>query len=126
MTGSLLVLHTVGHKSGHRGGPRLGYALVDGRVVVVAGYGRATHWFRNALAHPDVQVTLPRAVVAGRAEEITEPAERRRALRAVLLAEGVVGRLSVGDLTEARDERLDKTPAAPTTGHRLGRRPHPH
>jgi deazaflavin-dependent oxidoreductase (nitroreductase family) len=104
----MLVLHTIGHTSGRPRRAPLGYALVDGRVVVVAGYGRATHWFRNALAHPDVEVTLPGSIIAGRAEEITDPGERRRAFRAVVLAEGVVGRLTVGDLTNATDERLNE------------------
>lgn len=107
-TGSMLVLRTVGQRSGLPRQAPLGYALVDGRIVVVAGYGRATHWFRNALANPDVEVALPGAVVAGRAEEITDPEERRQAFRAVILAEGVVGRLAVGDLRSASAECLDE------------------
>jgi hypothetical protein len=82
--------------------------LLDGRVIVVAGYGRATHWFRNAVAHPDVELVLPGAVLSGRAQEITDPDERRRAFRAVVLAEGVVGRLTVGDVATASDERVDE------------------
>jgi deazaflavin-dependent oxidoreductase (nitroreductase family) len=109
--GSMLVLGTVGHRSGLPRRAPLGYALLDGRLIVVAGYGRATHWFRNALAHPDVEVTLPGAVLSGRAQEITDPVERRRAFRVVVLAEGLVGRLTVGDVAAASDARIDELAA---------------
>lgn len=107
-TGSMLVLRTVGHRSGLTREAPLGYALLDGRIVVIAGYGRATHWFRNATAHPDVEVALPGAALAGRAEEITDPELRRRAFRAVIIAEGVVGRLTVGDMEAADDDQVDR------------------
>ena len=105
--GSILVLRTVGRKSGVVREAPLGYAVVDGRVVVIAGYGRAAHWFRNALANPEVEVALPGAVLAGRAEEITEPQARRKAFRAVLAALGMVGRLTLGDLRTRTDEEVD-------------------
>ena len=106
-TGSLLVLRTRGRKTGLVREAPLGYALVDGAIVVVAGYGRAAHWFRNALANPEVEVVLPGAILAGRAEEIRDPIERRVAFRQVIAALGVVGRLTVGDVAGATDERVD-------------------
>lgn len=108
MTGSILVLRTTGRKSGLIREAPLGYVVFDGRVVVVAGYGRACHWFRNALAHPQVEVALPGAVLAGRAEEIVDPGERRRALRAAAAAFGVIGRVTLGDVEQADDPRVDQ------------------
>lgn len=107
LTGSILVLRTTGRKTGQVRSAPLGYALVDGRVVVVAGYGRGCHWFRNAVADPRVEVALPGAVLAGTAEEITDPAERRVAFRAVLAALGSIGRLTLGDVEHADDARVD-------------------
>jgi len=107
VAGSILVLRTTGRKSGLVREAPLGYAVIDGRVVVVAGYGRGAHWFRNALADPDVEVLLPGAVIAGRAEEITEPDERRAAFRTLLESMGVVGRLTLGDVRGASDAEVD-------------------
>jgi deazaflavin-dependent oxidoreductase (nitroreductase family) len=107
-TGSMLLLRTTGRTSGLVREAPLGYALVDGRIMVVAGYGRAAHWFRNALAHPHVEVVLPGAVISGVAEEVTDPLERRRALRATIRAMGVVGRWTLGDLDGASDDRVDE------------------
>ncbi len=105
--GSILVLRTRGRKSGLVREAPLGYAVVDGRVVVVAGYGRGAHWFRNALADPQVEVALPGAVFAGTAEEITDPAERRRAFRVAAAALGTVGRLTLGDVATMPDDEVD-------------------
>ena len=108
MTGSILVLRTTGRKTGLIREAPLGYVVFGGRVVVVAGYGRACHWFRNALANPQVEVALPGAVLAGRAEEIVDPEERRRAMRAVAAAFGVIGRATLGDVEQADDARVDQ------------------
>ena len=98
VAGSILLLRTTGRKSGLIREAPLGYAIVDGRVVVVAGYGRSAHWFRNALAHPEVEVLLPGALLAGLAEEVTEPDECRAAFRTLIATMGVVGTLTLGDV----------------------------
>ena len=105
--GSIMVLRTVGRKSGLVREAPLGYAVLDGRVLVVAGFGRNAHWFRNALANPEVEVALPGAVLAGRAEEVTEPEARRAAFRAVMVALGVVGKLTLGDVSLLTDDEVD-------------------
>jgi deazaflavin-dependent oxidoreductase (nitroreductase family) len=108
LTGSILVLRTTGRKTGLVREVPLGYSVLDGRIVVIAGYGRTCHWFRNALANPQVQVSLPGAVLAGHAEEITDPVNRRRAFRALAAALGVIGRATLGHVEEADDARVDQ------------------
>jgi deazaflavin-dependent oxidoreductase (nitroreductase family) len=107
VAGSILLLRTTGRKSGLVREAPLGYALVDGRVVVVAGYGRGAHWFRNAVAHPEVEVLLPGALFAGRAAEITDPDERRAAFRTLIESMGVVGGLTLGDVRGKTDAEVD-------------------
>jgi deazaflavin-dependent oxidoreductase (nitroreductase family) len=102
------VLRTTGRKTGLVRQAPLGYAVHDGRIVVSAGYGRTCHWFGNALADPQVEVALPGAVLAGRAEEITDPEDRRRTFRAVAAALGVIGRATLGDVEHADDTRVDQ------------------
>lgn len=107
VAGSILLLRTTGRKSGLVREAPLGYTVIDGRVVVVAGYGRGAHWFRNALADPEVEVLLPGALIAGRADEITEPDERRAAFRTLIGSMGVVGRLTLGDIRGMSDAEVD-------------------
>lgn len=112
VTGSMLLLRTRGRRSGLVREAPLGYALRDGEVLVVAGYGRSAHWFANALADPRVEVVLPGARLAGTAREVTDPAERREAFATAIRAMGAVGRATVGDLDDASRERLDELAAA--------------
>jgi deazaflavin-dependent oxidoreductase (nitroreductase family) len=107
VAGSILLLRTTGSKSGLVREAPLGYAVIDGRVVVVAGYGRGAHWFRNAIANPSVEVLLPGALMAGRAEEITEPGPRRAAFRTLIQSMGVVGGLTLGDVRGRSDAEVD-------------------
>ena len=101
------LLRTTGRTSGLVREAPLGYAVIDGRIVVIAGYGRDAHWFRNALAHPDVEVMLPGALLAGRAEELTDPDARRDAFRTLVASMGVVGRLTLGDVAGLGDVEGD-------------------
>jgi len=107
VAGSILLLRTTGRKSGLVREAPLGYTVLDGRVVVVAGYGRTAHWFLNAVADPEVEMMLPGARIAGQAEEITEPDERRAAFRTLIQSMGVVGRLTLGDVSGKGDDEVD-------------------
>jgi len=108
VSGSILMLRTVGRKSGLVREAPLGYAVVDGRVAMIAGYGRDAHWFRNALANPTVEIALPGAVFAGTAEELTDRVVRREAFRAVMAALGTVGQLTLGDTAQMDDDEVDR------------------
>ena len=122
--GSLLVLRATGRTTGQVREAPLGYAVVDGKVVVIAGYGRQAHWFRNAIAHPDVEVLLPGAVLAGHADEVTDPAERRATLRTLISSMGVVGTLTLGDVRKKTDAEVDLLAAGvPHPGDHTDRRP---
>ena len=112
VTGSICVLRTVGRTSGLVREAPLGYVISGGRVIVTAGYGRGSHWFRNALAHPEVDVALPGAVITGRAEEVTDPAERDALFAELLTAMGVVGRTVLGDVTAMPPEQLRRASEA--------------
>ena len=112
LAGSILLLRTTGRSSGLVREAPLGYTVIDGRVVVVAGYGRGAHWFLNALADPQVEVLLPGALIAGHAAEITQPGERRAAFRTLIGSMGVVGRLTLGDVRGKSDAEVDMLASA--------------
>lgn len=103
--GSLLVLRTTGRRSGQQRSTPLGYAVLDGRIVVMAGYGGRSDWFRNALADPRVEVVLPGAVLTGTAAEVTDPEHTQAAVRALLGSMRIPG-LLVGDVRTASPERV--------------------
>jgi len=97
-TGYLMILRTRGRKSGEMRDAPLGYTIVGEYVYCVAGFGRQTHWVQNVLADPNVEVILPSRAFSGVAEEVTDEAERRRVLPALLRSMGVIaGMMGMGN-----------------------------
>ncbi len=86
--GRILVITHVGRKSGLKRRTPANYALIDGDIYCMAGFGRISDWYRNIKANPNVEVWLPDGWWEGMAEEVTAPEERLRLLRQVLVASG--------------------------------------
>lgn len=83
VTGWFLVLTTTGRRSGLPRRTPLNYAILDGRVYLLSGFGHRADWYRNLVADPRVTLELPGRVVEGTAEPVVDPAEADRAALAV-------------------------------------------
>lgn len=90
-TGYIMVLRTIGRKTGQARYTPVNYALLNGCIYCVRGLGKGSHWYRNLWAHPEIEVILPGGPVAGRAAEVTDPAESLTALRQILKNAGLAG-----------------------------------
>lgn len=90
LTGYLMILRTRGRKSGEMRDAPLGYMVIGDAVYCLAGFGTKTHWYRNILADPRVEVLLPGRSFSGIAEEVTDRDERRKVLPALVKSMGVV------------------------------------
>ena len=90
ITGYYLVLETRGRRSGSVLSTPVGYAILDGRVYVMAGWGARTNWYLNALADDRVRLCLADGELAGVAREVEDPDERARALRQILKNSGLM------------------------------------
>jgi deazaflavin-dependent oxidoreductase (nitroreductase family) len=106
LTGSMMILRTTGRRSGQTREAPLGYAIRDGAVWCVAGFGRSTHWYQNVVADPHVEVVLPGAAFSGEAEEVTDQATWVTGFRLVIDSLGIVGRMTVPGAHEASDAEL--------------------
>lgn len=93
LSGRILILIHSGRKSGKRYLTPLNYALLNGEIYCVTGFGPTSDWYRNLLANPQVELWLPDGWWVGLAEEILEPALREEAMRAVLASGGLMARL---------------------------------
>ncbi len=83
VVGWFLVLTTTGRRSGLPRRTPLNYAILDGRVYLLSGFGRRADWYRNLADDPRVTLALPGRVVEGTAEPVVDPAEAERAALAV-------------------------------------------
>ena len=109
LTGYLMILRTRGRKSGEMRDAPLGYTIVGDHVYCIAGFGRPAHWFQNVLADPHVEVILPSRAFSGMAEEVTDPAERRRVLAPLLRSMGVIaGMVGMGNPWRDSPEEIER------------------
>lgn len=79
LTGYIMVLQTIGRKSGQPRRTPLNYALADGSVYCIAGFGAGTDWLANVKVHPDVEVYLSGTVMKGRVQIVTDDHEAKQA-----------------------------------------------
>ena len=68
----VLLLTTIGRKSGLRRVTPLQYERVGDTIFIAAARGVSADWYRNLLADPQVEVELPEGRFRGRAVPITD------------------------------------------------------
>ena len=115
--GRIMVLAHTGRKTGLRRRTPVNYAVVDGDLYCTAGFGAASDWYRNIMAHPQVEVWLPDGWWTGTAEDVTGVANALDLLRQVLIASAFAGRAAGLNPHTMPDEEL----AAVTAAYRLVR-----
>ena len=91
VTGYVMVLRTTGRNSGRVRDTPTVYAMAGGSVYCLAGYGRSTDWFQNAIAARDVSLVLPGGAISGQVEEVEDAAERLTAIRQIFRNSGLMG-----------------------------------
>jgi deazaflavin-dependent oxidoreductase (nitroreductase family) len=104
--GYLLLLRARGRTSGVVRETPLSYLIAEGAAWVCAGMGPTTHWYRNVLADPGVEVVLPGRTTACIAEDVRDPEVRRRMMPALVRALGLPGALGGVDPRRATDDRI--------------------
>jgi deazaflavin-dependent oxidoreductase (nitroreductase family) len=111
-SGYIMVIKTKGRKSGITRYSPVNYAILNGNVYCLAGWGHLSDWYRNLVANPEVELILPSGGLVGRAETVSDPAERRTALRQVLRAAGFAAAFEGFNLSKASDEELEQKTAS--------------
>jgi hypothetical protein len=106
ITGYIMVMKTTGWRTGKTRYAPANFAIVDGNVYCMAGFGEGTHWYRNLKANPNLELLLPGRTVAGLAEEIELSAETIPIMRQILKNSGAAGRLAGLNPTSLSDEEV--------------------
>lgn len=104
--GYIMVLTTIGNRTGRLRHTPVNYALIDGEVCCIAGFGRAAHWARNLAAAPEAEVQLPAGRFWGRVQTVTDDLERLHIARAILKNAGLAGFFFGFNPFTTDDERL--------------------
>lgn len=86
--GRIMVIQHIGHKTGKVRQTPVNYAEVDGDIYCTAGFGSVSHWYRNLLANPEVEIWLPNGRYHAHAQDITDDPNALPLLRQVLINSG--------------------------------------
>lgn len=109
LSGYIMVIKNIGRKSGKLYYTPTNYAIIDGNIYCIAGFGRKAHWYRNLMAHPTAEIILPGRAVSGTAEEVTDSSEALRACRQIFKNAGFAGFFEGYNPWTAPDERFLQT-----------------
>ncbi len=96
LSGRILVLGTVGRRSGQMRRTPLNYAPDGEDVLVMAGFGAHTDWYRNLQTHPFAELWLPDGSWLAQAQEVQEPNQRLDAIRRILQDSGFASKTFAG------------------------------
>lgn len=89
--GYIMVIKNTGRKSGKLYHTPTNYAIINGYVYCLSGFGRKAHWYLNLKAAPRAEIMLPGQAILAEAEEVTDPDEALMAGRQVLRNAGFAG-----------------------------------
>ena len=109
VTGYVMVIRNIGRKSGKLYHTPTNYAIMDGRIYCLSGFGRKAHWFLNLTDNPKAEVILPGRAIMGKFEEVKDPEEALRATRQVLKNAGFAGFFEGYNPWTAEDENFQET-----------------
>ena len=107
-TGYIMVIKTIGRKTGRLRFTPVNYALQDGKIYCMAGFGKGTNWYRNLQAQPKIEIILPSGPLAGAAEDATNSEEAIHVFRQILINSGFAGFLAGINAFSISDSELQK------------------
>ncbi|MBT7189187.1 MAG: nitroreductase family deazaflavin-dependent oxidoreductase [Anaerolineae bacterium] len=106
ISGYIMVLKTIGHKSGLTRYAPVNYAILDGNIYCLSGFGKLAHWYKNLAANPNIEMILPSATLLGKAATVMDADEWLRATRQILKNGGFAGFLAGYNAWTITDEEL--------------------
>jgi deazaflavin-dependent oxidoreductase (nitroreductase family) len=108
-SGYIMVLKTIGHKSGLTRYAPVNYAIHNGNVYCLSGFGKIAHWYKNLSANPQIEMIMPSGTVAGNAVTVTGADERLTLMRQILKNSGFASFMSgINAFTISDEDLLEK------------------
>ncbi len=105
--GRIMVIKHRGRKSGREYLTPVNYAIVEGEIYCMAGFGSISDWYRNMLVNPRVELWLPDGKSVACAEDVSDSPNRVFLLRQVVIASGFAGPLFGMNPRKLNDEQMD-------------------
>ena len=111
LTGYIMVLKTIGRKTGVVRYVPVNYTIHKGDVYCISGWRKVADWYKNLHANPEIEIMLPGGTLFARMEEICDPDEKCLVARQVLKNAGVAGFFEGYNPAAISDEELKQKAA---------------
>jgi deazaflavin-dependent oxidoreductase (nitroreductase family) len=106
LSGYIMVIKHTGRKTGRQRWTPANYAIANGQVYCLSGFGRKADWYRNLMANPEVELILPGRSIAGSVEEVEDEGEALIACKQVFRNAGAAGFMEGYNPFSAPDEKF--------------------
>ena len=106
VSGYIMVIKNTGRKSGRLYFTPTNYAIQNGYLYCMAGFGRKSDWYLNLIAHPKAEVLLPGRAITAQMEEVHHPEEALTACKQIFKNAGFAGFLEGFNPWRAPDEKF--------------------
>jgi deazaflavin-dependent oxidoreductase (nitroreductase family) len=114
VSGYIMVIKTIGRKTGKVRYTPVNYAIQNGNVYCISGWGHRADWYYNIKTAKGVEIILPGGSIYGDVEDITDLKERTSVIRKILQNAGFAGFFEgFNPYTAADDLLARKTNAMP-------------
>ena len=88
ITGYIMVLKTIGRKSGLMRYAPVNYAIYNGNIYCLSGFGKVAHWYKNLIANPQIEMIMPSGIFSGNAVAVTDVDEKLSMMRQIMKNSG--------------------------------------
>lgn len=110
-TGYIMVLKTIGRKSGRLYYVPVNYTIHKGSIYCISGFRKEADWYLNLNANPEIDIILPSGDIYARMEEVNDPEERLLIARQTLINAGFAGFFEGYNPRRISDEELQSKTA---------------
>ena len=90
-TGYIMVLKTIGRKSGKVRYVPVNYTIYKGNIYCISGARQSSDWYKNLHATSDIEMILPSGNIYAHMDEISDPDEKVVIARQILKNAGFAG-----------------------------------
>jgi deazaflavin-dependent oxidoreductase (nitroreductase family) len=77
----VMLMTTIGRRSGKPRTNGVSFMEVDGRYVVFSGWGIASNWYQNILVHPEVTLQVGNRTMRATAVPVADPQRRQELMQ---------------------------------------------
>ena len=109
ISGYIMLIKTIGRKSGKTRYTPVNYAIIDGDIYCISGFGRRSHWYLNLQADPRIELVLPGGAFRVEAEDVKDQGEALRIIKQVFRNAGFAGYFEGYNPKIASDEQFLET-----------------